>query len=147
MHGNEVLQQKVPALKSFTNFVNNVLGGVINAKKNDKGEWFLSNGYKIGPSVACTSILKNMALSNSKLVNAPLIQKVKGLMTEMQLKRNRIFNRYHDEVNEMEKRKLENKFRKSGKTPQEFADLHELSDIERDVIEVDYKYHKGRSGR
>ena len=130
MHGNEVLQQKIPALKSFTNFVNNVLGGVINARKNEKGEWFLSNGYKIGPSVACTSLLKNLALSNSKLVNAPLIQKVKGLMTKMQLKKNKLVNKFHEGLDEIEKRKVENKFRKSGLTPQEFADTNELSDIE-----------------
>ena len=99
MHGNEVLQQKIPALKSFTSFVNNVLGGVINAKRNEKGEWLLSNGYKIGPSVACTSILKNLALSNSKLVNAPLIQKVKELMTKMQLKKNKINSNVNDEEN------------------------------------------------
>ena len=147
MHGNEVLQQKMPVLKSFTNFVNNVLGGVINAKKNEKGEWFLSNGYKIGPSVACTSILKNLALSTSKLVNAPLIQKVKGLMTKMQLKKNQIVDKYHQQFDEIEKRKLENKFRKSNLTPQEFADLYELSDMEKKVIEVNYEYHNEKKGR
>lgn len=33
MHGNIVLEQKIPALRGFTNFVNNILGGVINAKR------------------------------------------------------------------------------------------------------------------
>ena len=89
MHGNVVLQQKIPALKSFTNFVNNVLGGIINARRDGNGEWLLSNGYKIGPTVACTSLLKNMALSNSKLVSASLIQRVKTLMSKMQIKTNR----------------------------------------------------------
>ena len=89
MHGNEVLQQRIPSLKSFTNFVNNVLGGVINARRNENGEWLLSNGYKIGPTVACTSLLKNMALSNSKLVSASHIQNIKNLMTKMQIKRNK----------------------------------------------------------
>lgn len=89
MHGNEVLQQRIPSLKSFTNLVNNVLGGVINARRNENGEWLLSNGYKIGPTVACTSLLKNMALSNSKLVSASHIQNIKNLMTKMQIKRNK----------------------------------------------------------
>lgn len=88
MHGNIVLEQKMPSLRGFTNFVNNVLGGVINAKRNEKGEWSLSNGYKIGPAIACTSLLKNMAISKSKLVSSSLVQKVRGLMTKIQIKSN-----------------------------------------------------------
>lgn len=85
MHGNIVLQQKFPPLKKFTNFVNNVLGGVINAKKNENDEWTLSNGYKIGPAIACNSLLKNMALSDSKLVSRDLVQKVRNLTTKMSI--------------------------------------------------------------
>lgn len=147
MHGNIVLQQKVPALKKFTNFVNNILGGTINARRDENGEWKLSNGYKIGPSIACTSILKNMALSDSKLVSSSFVQKVRNLATKMSLKNSKIADKYNNAKIDSDKRKLEREFEKSGLSVEAFANSKNLSDIERNLIEASYEYKQGRRSR
>lgn len=140
MHGNIVLQQKLPILKKFTNFVNNVLGGVINAKKNENDEWTLSNGYKIGPAIACNSLLKNMALSDSKLVSSALVQKVRNLTTKMSIS-------FNNAKVKMDRRRLERDFERSGDSVEEYVNNNNLSETERKLLEANYEYRQGRSRR
>lgn len=103
MHGAIVLGQKHPKLSGLTNIITRVLGGVISAKRDEKGEWYLSNGVKIGPSVAYASVAKHMAVSEKKSVS--LIDRFKKLIkkresNEKKNKPSEIYKKIKDEVKE-----------------------------------------------
>ena len=93
----------MPILNKFTKFVNNILGKIINAKKKDE-EWYLSNGAKIGPSIATTSILKNLAVNckPSKL----LISSVKKLTKKMENKASEVKNSVIEKMTDIKDNKI-----------------------------------------
>jgi len=84
MHGLTVMALKTPILGNFVNSVNNILGGMINARRDEEGKWILSNGIEIGPSVAVTSLFQSLAVS--KITNVPIIKKIVNIGKEMNFK-------------------------------------------------------------
>lgn len=121
MRGNMMIGDTIVGLSGFTDFVNNILGGAINAKCVN-GYWYLANDMMITPSLASTSLLKGLAISGigTTALVAPIILAIKELITKMNLKEK--FRRQTEEEKakkkeEKAKRKEEkNKKKKEGKT-------------------------------
>lgn len=84
MHSMIVMMLNTPVLCDFVNSVNNILGGVINARRDKNGRWILSNGIEIGPSVAVTSLFQG--LSVFKIANVPVIKNIVNIGRKMNLK-------------------------------------------------------------
>lgn len=85
MHGNIMVGRTAPFLSGFTNFVNNILGGMIGATKTVKDTWLLANGVRITPSLASSSLLKGLAISGigTTALVAPLVVGIKKLVEKM----------------------------------------------------------------
>lgn len=84
MHLASVSAQKLPFLAGFSNSINTILGGMINAHVNEQGQWVLANGFQLDASVAGTSLFQSMTASSSKDIH--LIKKCKNLVRKMALK-------------------------------------------------------------
>ena len=139
MHGNIVLGQKMPILNKFTKFVNNILGKIINAKKKDE-EWYLSNGAKIGPSIATTSILKNLAVNckPSKL----LISSVKKLTKKMENKASEVKNSVIEKMTDIKDNKIKKVLEEIKKEIEEYSKIYSLSNEEKQKIEEYLMYQR-----
>ncbi|MBQ2872770.1 MAG: hypothetical protein IJE89_02080 [Bacilli bacterium] len=160
MHGNIMIGTAAPALSGFTNFVNNILGGIVGASKTVNGTWLLANGVRINASRAATSLLKGLAISGigTTTLVAPIVVAIKKLVEKMNLAelKEKIAK---DKEKNKEKEKKEKKpveknktkkadrmsldelakllkeYRKSGKSLDEFCVEYELSEEEKVVIQ------------
>lgn len=160
MHGNLMIGATTPALRGFTMFANNILGGLIGATKNVHGIWALANGVVINPNMAATSLLKGVAISGigSAMMVAPVVVAVKKLIDKMKktdLKKKIGEEKEKREKKRKEKPKKEKKtgdkkadkkteeeiiqlfrdYRKSGKTIEEYCQENELSEEDKMILE------------
>ncbi len=92
MHGNLMIMNKLPILRPFFKFTNNILGRMINATiqtvtmgNTTFAGWVLANGTMINPSCAAASLLKGVAISGigSTLMVAPIVIAIKELVEKM----------------------------------------------------------------
>lgn len=160
MHGNIMIGSTAPALSGFTNFVNNILGGMIGATKSVNRLWILSNGITLNPTLASTSLLKGLAtagLASSPYIAtlmAPAIIAVKKLVEKMknvELKQ-KIEEKFKKEKGKKTKTKkdghkkavrkteeeimqLFKRYRKSGMDVKQFCETEELTEEEKAMLE------------
>lgn len=162
MHGNIMIGATAPALRGFTGFVNNILGGMINASCNVHGVWSLASGAIINPSVASTSLLKGLAISGigTTALVAPVVIAIKKLVQKMKnadLKKK--FTEGIEKGKEKAKKKKEEKekkpkkrntgklveeeiaqlvrdYRKSGMSLEEFCEQEELTEEEKTILQI-----------
>lgn len=161
MHGNLMIGYKVPALRGFIQFVNNILGGMINAKAANN-LWTLANGVVINPATASTSLLKGLAISGlgSAALLAPLtagvVVSIKKLMSKMKTSKSHETPSLTDKskkrkiselIDKLRKKKVHNDeerlnelkellkdYRASGKTFEEYCEEHGLSEEQKGFL-------------
>lgn len=161
MHGNIMIGTTAPALAGFTNFVNNILGGMINAAKVTPSMWRLANGTIINAAGASTSLLKGLAISGlgTSALLAPMIatliaaikklkEKMKNINLKNELKKIKTKVDEHrgqrkpkdntkkaDRLAAEELAKLFREFRKSGKSLDEFCLENNISEEEKSILQ------------
>lgn len=75
---------KIPVLDEFADSINIILGGIINARQKEDGQWFLSNEIEIGPSVTVTSLFQGLVFSTE--IDELIIKKIVNIGRKMKLK-------------------------------------------------------------
>lgn len=142
MHGNIMIGSFAPNLAGFTGFVNNVLGGLINAR-NANGLWYLANGVRINNGLAGASLLKGIAISGigSTTLVAPVIVAIKKLIEKMknvELK-NKLSEKFDKEKKDNIKNKLlEEKEKLKAKVKKEKNNGKELKKTQKMVMDMFY---------
>lgn len=164
MHGNIMIGSTVPSLGGFTAFVNNILGGLINAQQLGS-TWFLSNGVALTSSaVGLSGLLKGIAVAGlgTTAALAPMIAAIVAAIKKLspKMKEKDLKTRIKEEQEKIKKKKDEKKknpgkkktkqadkmsveelakllkeFRKSGKSLDEFCLENELSEEEKAIIQ------------
>ena len=93
MHANVILGTANPSLLATTEFFNKILGGMIGARLNSSGIWFMSNGMMLTSSVATTSLLKGLVVgfTGTAVSLVPvLIIAIKELVEKMKIKERKL---------------------------------------------------------
>ena len=135
MHGITVMGLKTPVLGGFVNSINNVLGGMINARRDENGKWILSNGIEIDPAVSVTSLFQSLVVS--KITNTKVVRKIVNIGKKMNIK-------YKQLKSILEEDKLKLKFYHSGLDINDFCEKYNLSEEEKQVLKasIAFKYIK-----
>lgn len=93
IHANVILGTANPSLLATTEFFNKILGGMIGARLNSSGIWFMSNGMMLTSSVATTSLLKGLVVgfTGTAVSLVPvLIVAIKELVEKMKIKERKL---------------------------------------------------------
>lgn len=108
MHGNAMIGTAAPSLAGYTDFTNNILGGLIGATKTAKGGWLLANGVRIGANLSSTSLLKGLAISGvgTAALVTPIVVSIKKLVEKM--KKSELKKKLEEE-NDKNAKKIERK--------------------------------------
>lgn len=129
IHGNTVMGEKMPIMKNYANFANNVLGGFIGAKKVDDN-WILADGRMVDENIVTTSLLKALAVCGGvamALISPVLlaIKKIEELIKKNKLKQKllKVYLKFELLLNEYESIKDEKSF-------EQFCQDKELSEDE-----------------
>lgn len=147
MHGNIMIGAETHTLAGFTSFVNNVLGGLINAK-NVNGLWYLANGVRINNGLAGASLLKGVAISGigSAALVAPVVVAIKKLIDKMknvELKKKLSEKFEKEKIANMKKKLLEEKERLKAKRKEIAKTAKKVKNPEKKVMGQFYdKYLK-----
>lgn len=156
VHGNMMVWETVPALRSTIEFINKLLGSIGGLVKGSIGEsWYTANGVLINPSVAASSLLKGLAISGigTSALIAPMIVAIKKLVDKMNIaelkqklkEEKEILDRNRKEKNKNTKDKLQNVKRKiKGSVSSFYNDVPDQYTF--DDIEDEYYRYK-RSGK
>ena len=151
MCGNLMIWQTAPATRSFIEFSNKILGGIIGAREQIKNLWILKNGTMVNTPVATASLLKGLAISgigNAAMIS-PLLIAIKKLTKKMNAKKVADKKLMDSGISTGTIENLYAKYKHSNIEFEEFCEEYGLSDEEKKALEMyDEIYQaKNKKGR